>query len=243
MNNVNDSKPLLNDKMESLRRLSGKIAHDLNNILTTIMGYVDLLAIEDALDESSREFIAEIKQSTVKAATLTNRLLVFSRNELINPERIDVNAMIRSLEPALESTLGDHIELRLDLDPSIPPARSDVARLEQALLHMAENSRDAMPGGGALTVRTRNVLSVDPEETGDPPEGALIDIEDTGCGMEPGVLEHIFEPFFTTRESGDRPGLGLSLAYTTILQSGGSIRCESEPDHGTVFRIRLPPCP
>lgn len=229
--------------MESLRRLAGKVAHDLNNILTTIMGYVDLLRIEKSLDESSKEFVQEIKQSTEKAAALTQRLLIFSRNELTKPAVIDINELLAGLEDRLRSLLGERIDFQLQLGADVPAIQSDYNRMEQAIVNIAANSLDAMPAEGSLAIRTQE-LTLDNEFASElelkPGTYALIEISDTGIGISEVDPRRILEPFFTTKENSDKPGLGLSMAYTTILQSKGNLKCVSKKGKGTTFRIFLP---
>ena len=229
--------------MESLRRLAGKVAHDLNNILTTIMGYVDLLRIEKSLDESSREFVQEIKQSTEKAAALTQRLLIFSRNELTKPAVINLNELLTGLEDRLRSLLGERIDFQLILGGDVPAVQTDYIRMEQAVVSIVANSFDAMPGGGNLEIRTQSFI-LDDELASKlelrPGAYALIEISDTGIGIAEEDYRRIYEPFFTTKEDTEKPGLGLSMAYTTILQSNGNLECISKKGEGTTFRIFLP---
>ena len=229
-------------RIESLRRLAGKIAHDFNNILTTMTGYADLLAMDGALSTDSRQCVDEIKRSVEKAGRLTGQLLTFSRNELTRTERIDVNILMRNLEPRLRSTLGEDVEIEMDLGNAVPPVCSDPQRLEEAVLLLAQNARDAMPRGGVFAAATLAAAVNGTRQAAVPPAGthAVIELRDTGCGLDEETAERIFEPFFSTRDNPDKPGLGLTRAWTTVLQSGGFIRCSNLPEGGALFQIYLP---
>ena len=244
-------------KMEAVGQLTGGIAHDFNNLLTGITGALELLARRVAsgrFDEAPR-FVEIAAASANRAASLTQRLLAFARRQPLDPRPVDVNALMGGVEELLARTLGPGITLRLDLAAGLPGTLCDPNQLENALLNLAINARDAMPGGGRLLIRTSQATPGDagmdgnPEETGAGPEGVgavppdsyvAIDVSDTGTGMTPDVVERVFEPFFTTKPLGQGTGLGLSMLYGFIRQSGGLVQVTSVPGQGTTFRLLLP---
>ncbi len=233
-------------KMESIGRLAGGVAHDFNNLLTVINGYGEMLAGSADLDEHARRLAAEIKRSGERAAALTQQLLAFSRRQLVSPRILDLNAVLRETEKLLRRLIGENIELILDLDPALGPVRADLAQIEQVVINLAVNARDAMPAGGRLTLATRNVQG-DPNlpsrhADGQPGRQVLLTVADTGCGMDDTIKSHLFEPFFTTKEVGKGTGLGLSTIFGIIKQSQGHVDVASETGKGSKFEIYLPQC-
>jgi two-component system cell cycle sensor histidine kinase/response regulator CckA len=231
-------------KMEAVGRLAGGVAHDFNNLLTVIQGRAEQLL--DALppaDPLWRQ--ADLIQKTGdRAAALTQQLLAFSRKQLRQPRVLDLNALVADLEKMLRRVIGEDIAIELALDPALGRVRADVSQIGQVALNLAVNARDAMPRGGALVIRTANV-DVPPEQDGNPlgpPSGrwVVLEVRDTGIGMDAETRLRIFEPFFTTKEPGKGTGLGLATVYGIVQQSDGHIDVESAPGHGTTFRIYLP---
>jgi two-component system cell cycle sensor histidine kinase/response regulator CckA len=231
-------------KMEAIGRLAGGIAHDFNNILQVIGGYCEVL--RERLPEKSvlRKDIVEIARAAQKAATLTAQLLAFSRKQVLRPHVVNTKELVRSMEKMLVRVIGEDIELRTFIDPDTGNLLADPGQIEQILLNLAVNSRDAMPSGGKLTIETSN-RAFDEAYVREHPgarEGryVCIAISDTGRGMDPETFLHIFEPFFTTKEKGKGTGLGLSMVYGIVKQSEGYINCYSELGKGTTFTIYLP---
>ena len=215
-------------KLEAIGRLAGGIAHDFNNLLTAITGYTELLITNFSPTDPRVQEAYEIRRAALSAAGLTHQLLVVSRNQQVHPEVLDLNAAVACIADLLKRTLGDDIELVLDLDPEARPIKMDPRHLEQVILNLAVNAREAMPEGGRLTVVTSNAG-----------ESVRLIISDTGCGMAEPIQEHIFEPFFTTK--GNRgAGLGLATVYGVVRQHGGSIDVQSIERFGTTFTIELP---
>jgi two-component system, cell cycle sensor histidine kinase and response regulator CckA len=217
-------------KMESVGRLAGGIAHDFNNLLMAIGGYTNLaLARIDSGEKGASEDLAEIQRAADRAASLTRQLLAFSRKQLLQPAVLDLNAVVRDLQPMLARLIGEHVEVVTALDPAQPHVEFDRGQLEQVLLNLAINARDAMPGGGTLRIRTAGHE-----------DGVDLVVTDDGCGIAPELHDRIFEPFFTTKEPGKGTGLGLSTVYGIVSQSGGAISVESVPGGGASFRVELP---
>jgi two-component system cell cycle sensor histidine kinase/response regulator CckA len=235
---------LQSQKMETVGRLAGGIAHDFNNILTVIKGYTQLLLSELNEDHPLRENLKEIKKSTERAEDLTRQLLAFSRRQVMEMKVIDLNHLIKNLEKMLCRVIGEDIELTTFLTDDLGRVKTDPAQIEQVILNLAVNARDAMPSGGKLTLETNNVeLDKDYARTHisvAPGHYVMLSVSDTGCGMTPEVKDRIFEPFFTTKVKGKGTGLGLSTVYGIVKQSGGNIWVYSEPDKGTAFKIYLP---
>ncbi len=231
-------------KMEAVGRLAGGIAHDFNNLLTVILGFADQ-AGENAPPEISAA-VAEIKKAGERAADLTSKLLTFSRKRVVRPHAVDLNAIVRGLESVLRRLVGERIETVTVLDPALGPTLADDGQVEQIILNLAVNARDAMPNGGRFYVETQNV-TLDPE-TGLRHEGELVQqgpylllaVSDTGTGMPPEVLARAFEPFFTTKEVGKGTGLGLATVYATVKQWHGYLWIYSEVGRGTTVKIYLP---
>ena len=230
-------------KMEAIGRLAGGVAHDFNNLLTIIKGCSELLLQETELPDGKRGTMEEIRKAAERGASLTQQLLAFSRRQVLAPRILDLNVVLRNTEKLLRRLLGEDVELVTDYDPILGRVKADLNQIEQVVLNLCVNSRDAMPHGGKLSLTTRNV-SIQGEsgaQDGMPPgEYVLIEVRDTGHGMDTETLAHIFEPFFTTKEVGRGTGLGLSTVYGIVEHSGGHIDVESVAGKGTTFRIYLP---
>ena len=231
-------------KMQAVGQLAGGVAHDFNNVLTAIIGFSDLLLLKHKPGDPSFQDLMSIKQSANRAAGLTRQLLAFSRRQTLRPQILEVPTNIDDLTVLLKRLIGEQITLHVDHGSTIWPVKADLVQLEQVVVNLVVNARDAMPNGGSITLRTRNVVADDSARygyTGMPAaDYVLLEVEDTGTGMPPEIMEKIFEPFFSTKELGKGTGLGLSTVYGIIKQTGGFIYPESEVGKGTVFRIFLP---
>jgi signal transduction histidine kinase len=232
-------------KMEAVGQLTGGIAHDFNNLLTVILGGLERIQRSISQDDKRLLRAAELAiHGAKRAATLTHQLLAFSRRQPLDPKPTDVNRLVSETSTLLHRTLGEMVELEGVLAPRLWLVDVDRNQLENALLNLAINARDAMPNGGKLTIETANTYLDEAYVASTPelPPGqyVAISISDTGCGIPPDVLEHVFEPFFTTKEAGRGTGLGLSQVYGFIKQSDGNVRVYSEPGHGTTVRLYLP---
>ncbi|HEV8124480.1 MAG TPA: response regulator [Gemmatimonadales bacterium] len=226
-------------KMEAVGRLAGGIAHDFNNLLTAILGSAELLALDLEDVGSAREDLEEIRKAATRAASLTHQLLAFSRRQVLNPKTLDLNTVIEGTRRMLARLIGEDIELITRSHPRLGRVRADPTQLEQILLNLAINSRDAMPEGGTLIISTENADA--PAEWKDPPPACVaLVMTDTGNGMSEHTRGHLFEPFFTTKDIGKGTGLGLATVYGIVKQSGGYITVESAPGNGTAIRIYLP---
>ncbi len=221
-------------KMQALGQLTGGIAHDFNNLLTVIQGSADMLCREDLPEAKRVRFAQAIVQASGTAAALTSQLLAFARRQPLKPERIDLNEVIGEMRDLIAGTMGVRIDLTTDLWPSSCTVEVDRTQLQSAILNIASNARDAMPGGGRLTIGTSEVTS----GSGDPM--IAVEIADTGHGMDAETLDRIFEPFFTTKATGKGTGLGLSQVYGFVSQSGGDIQVRSNFAEGTVMTLTLP---
>ncbi len=234
-------------KLEAIGRLAGGVAHDFNNLLTIILSYLQLLR-EDVPAESP--MLADIKHIEVaarRAGTLTHQLLAFSRKQVLQPKVLDLPAVVAGVQPMLARLVGEDIELRALPPGEVARVRADPGQIEQVLLNLVANARDAMPSGGTITIETRDVAGMDDVEARRPLEGmrsgpwVLMAVRDTGTGMDEATKQRIFEPFFTTKAPGKGTGLGLAMVYGIVKQSGGFIWVDSAPGEGTVFRVYLPP--
>ena len=234
----------LSQKIEAIGRLSGGIAHDFNNLLGVIIGYTEALQKRLKPEDPSREAIDEIQRAGKRAASLTQQLLAFSRKQVLAPSVLDMNEIAREAEKMLGRLIGEHIQLSLVLADSLGRVKADRTQIEQVILNLAVNARDAMPRGGKLTIETANVEWRESDSARPryltPGSYVLLKVADTGCGMSPDVQAHIFEPFFTTKEKGKGTGLGLATAYGVVKQSGGYILVQSEVGRGTAFEVYLP---
>jgi PAS domain S-box-containing protein len=231
-------------RLESIGRLTGGIAHDFNNLLGIVVGNLELLRAAVSPDPAASEHLQEILEAAQRGGELISRLLAFARRQQLNPASADVNALVTSIAKLLARVLGASIRFELDLAPELWPARVDVAQLEAVITNLATNARDAMPTGGTLTLRTANDRR-EREATGESAEVAegdyvRIEVSDTGTGIPPEIQARIFEPFFSTKAEGRGSGLGLSMVYGFIKQSGGHVSLSSELGHGTCFRLFLP---
>jgi PAS domain S-box-containing protein len=220
-------------KMEAVGRLAGGIAHDFNNLLTAITGYAELALVKLDGTPDVREHVFEMKRAGERAADLTRQLLAFSRRQVLQPETLSVNGVVTDLERMLRRLLGAHVEFSTDLDPQLGSTKADPGQLEQVVMNLALNARDAMPGGGRLTVSTRN-------EEIDGNAYVVLEVSDDGHGMDDATLERAVEPFFTTKPPGEGTGLGLSTVYGIVKQSGGELVATSTPGLGTTMRVLLP---
>ncbi len=231
-------------KMEAVGRLAAGIAHDFNNLLTAILGSTDLLLESLPADHPAREDAVESRQATLRAADLTRQLLAFSRQQVLAPRVLDLNDVVRDVERLLRRLIGEDVELRIVPAPGPATVRADPSQLEQVLVNLAVNARDAMPGGGILTIETANVVLDDAYAANQPLVAAgdymMIAMTDAGSGMDEETQARVFEPFFTTKERGKGTGLGLATVYGIVKQSGGYIWVYSELGIGTTFKVYLP---
>ena len=234
-------------KMEAVGRLAGGVAHDFNNLLTAIMGYGDIIREQLAPDHSMRHEVDEICKAADRAHALTRQLLAFSRKQVLEPKVLNLNTVVAEVRKLLGRLIGEHIELKTVLQPAIGSVRVDPGQMEQVLINLAVNARDAMKDGGCITISTGEVDLDQPlqqaNHTVKPGRYVTLEISDTGHGMTEDVQSHLFEPFFTTKEVGQGTGLGLSMVYGIMEQSGGHILFESNPGQGTTFSLYLPRLP
>jgi len=231
-------------KMEAVGQLAGGIAHDFNNLLTAILGNTQLLLRELPPGDSMHDDVEEIRKASERAASLTRQLLAYSRRQMLQPEVLDLNVVMAEMDKMLRRLIGEHIDLVAVFAPDLGRVRADPNQIEQVIVNLAVNARDAMPDGGKLTIATANV---DLDETfaqahlgSVPGSYAMLAVTDTGVGMDATVRAHLFEPFFTTKEVGKGTGLGLATVYGIVKQSGGYISVSSAPGHGSSFKIYLP---
>ncbi len=230
-------------KMEAIGQLAGGVAHDFNNLLSVISGYTELALSKVPESDPIREHLLEIRTAGERAAALTRQLLAFSRRQRLQPRVLNVNSIVEELEKLLRRLIGENISLVTHLDPWIHPVIVDAGQMEQVVINLAVNARDAMPGGGTLTIETAELSVPDPAPENSPVGPgvyAVLRIIDTGVGIPADVQSRIFEPFFTTKEQGKGTGLGLSMVYGIIKQSGGEIAFDSTPGRGSTFSVFLP---
>ena len=231
-------------RMEAIGNLAGGVAHDFNNLLTGIIGYLGFVKRRLPPDAGVHQDLAEIERAARRAAALTSQLLSYARRQMVVPTSVDLSAAVSALTPMMRRLLGEDIEVTEELAESLAPTRVDPGQLEQVLLNLVANARDAMPSGGKLLLRTRAaVLTEDAarlQAEARPGSYVAIDVEDTGVGMSPDVQAHIFEPFFTTKPTGSGTGLGLAMCYGIVKQADGHIMVESEPGVGSRFTVLLP---
>ena len=232
-------------KMEAIGRLSGGIAHDFNNLLGVIIGYTEILQENTDAHDPDRDCVDEILRAAQRAASLTRQLLTFSRQQVLEPNILNLNSVITDVEKMLHRVIGEDIELVTVLDPDLGKVKADPGQIEQVILNLAVNARDAMPRGGMLTINTHNITMDDAQSQSysypfRPGQYVLLTISDSGVGMDSATQARIFEPFFTTKEQGKGTGLGLATVYGVVKQSDGYIQVQSELGLGTIFKIYLP---
>jgi signal transduction histidine kinase/CheY-like chemotaxis protein len=231
-------------KMEAVGRLAGGVAHDFNNLLTVILGYNEMLREQVRNDSAATDYVAEIGQASERAAALTNQLLAFSRRQVSVPRVVNLNQLVGGIEKMLRRIIGEDIKLDIRVDPDLPPVTVDPSHIDQVVMNLVVNSRDAMPDGGTLLIETARVeLSEQYAETHLeilPGSYAMLTVSDTGVGMDAATRARLFEPFFTTKGQGKGTGLGLSIVYGIVKQNGGEILVYSEPGQGSAFKIYLP---
>ena len=231
-------------KMEALGRLAGGVAHDFNNMLTLILGYSQILLKALGTDSPLSQDVLEIKHAGERSASLTRQLLAFSRKQVLQPRVLDLNGVVTNFESMLRRVIGEDITLRIVLSPGLRCVKVDAGQMEQVVMNLVVNARDAMPDGGTLTIETANVELDDAfvlrHKPMAPGRYVMLAVSDTGCGMDYATQAHIFDPFFTTKELGQGTGLGLSTVFGIIKQSDGYIWVDSEPGQGAAFKIYLP---
>jgi nitrogen-specific signal transduction histidine kinase/CheY-like chemotaxis protein len=231
------------EKMDAVGRLAGGAAGDFNNMLTVISGYGELLRGEIPPGSPARQYVDEIVYAGERATSLTRHLLAFSRGLKAQPRVLDLNALVKNMEPMLQRLLGQNIELVLLPGPGLGRVKADASQIEQAIVNLATNARDAMPGGGKLVIETANT---DLDEAGSKPLGmdpgayVMLAASDTGVGMDAETRSRLFEPFFTTKAPGKGSGLGLATLYGAVKQAEGQVSVYSQPNCGTIFEIYLP---
>jgi signal transduction histidine kinase len=232
------------ERMESLGRLAGGIAHDFNNLLTGILGYTSLLERDFEPDHPSRESIDAIRRSSELASRLTRQLLAYSRKQTLQPQPLDLNLVIEGLGEMLRRLLSEHLTFELSLSPDLPPVTGDRAQMEQVVMNLVLNARDATPPGGRIVVSTATAFVSEADAAIEgierPGRYVVLGVEDNGRGIPPDVLVRIFEPFFTTKPAGTGTGLGLASAYGIVNQSGGFLRASSRAGAGTRISVYLP---
>ena len=230
-------------KMEAIGRLAGGVAHDFNNLLAVMLAGAELAAIKLPENDPARQQLQEVTKAGFTAAALVKQILAFGRRQELRPRRVDLRKVVQEMDGMLASLLEKRVELRREFAPNAPDAMVDPVQFQQVVLNLCVNARDAMPKGGALTLRVRGDTAGAPREDGtrdDPRPWATFEVEDTGTGMPPELLHRIFEPFFTTKAEGKGTGLGLATVHGIVKQSEGFLEVESEVGRGTLFRARFP---
>lgn len=232
-------------KMEAVGRLAGGVAHDFNNLLTAIIGYAELIATRASSNDLAKQNAELIRKAGEQAAALTRQLLAFSRKQILQPKVIDLNELVVEMEKLLRRVIGERFDLQSQPDAKVGRVKADPSQIEQVVLNLGVNARDAMPRGGKLIIRTENVLldrTAASQLSASLKAGdyVMLSVTDTGAGMDEETMSHIFEPFFTTKGPGKGTGLGLATVYGIVRQTGGGISVESEPGKGSIFRIYLP---
>ncbi|HWC74316.1 MAG TPA: ATP-binding protein, partial [Gemmatimonadales bacterium] len=225
--------------------LAGGVAHDFNNLLTVIMGFAQISARNPAGDAALREDLAQISEAADRAAGLVRQLLAFSRKQVLQPQIVDLNHIVEGMQKMLRRLIGEDVALKTQLEPRLSRIQADPGQLEQVIMNLVVNARDAMPGGGTVLIQTRNVRLDEryehrPDAIAAGP-AVMLAVTDTGTGMDDATRRRIFEPFFTTKPKGKGTGLGLSTVYGIVRQSGGSITVYSRPGEGSTFRCYFPP--
>ena len=233
-------------KMEAVGRLAGGVAHDFNNLLTVIQGYGELLQASLEGDAEKRESVVEIVKAAERATALTRQLLAFSRHQVLEMRVLDVGAVVADTEKMLKRLIGEDIEVVVVKPAALGRVKANSGQIAQVVLNLAVNARDAMPGGGRLTVALADADLEAPlaaiQDSVLPGRYVVLSVTDTGTGMDTETVDHIFEPFFTTKERGKGTGLGLATVYGIVRQAGGNVAVETAPGAGATFRVYLPRC-
>ena len=228
-------------KMETIGQLAGGVAHDFNNLLTVIFGHCEMLAMKLPQESPGRDSVDQIGRAAERAAALTRRLLAFSRQQVLEPQLLDLNLLVADMEKMLQRLIGENVRLITILQPDLNRVLADPGQIDQIIMNLAVNGRDAMPKGGRLTLQTRDLELDAKTQSGQPPgRYVLLAVTDTGCGMTPEVQARIFEPFFTTKSVRQGTGLGLAMVSDIVRQNAGHIVVHSLPGIGTTFKIYLP---